>query len=741
MVNERTTGLFPGGAPFNPAATLIAHKRRQFSCVGELERRMNGDGFEDGGARADRGEAVDLMRLVRALLRRKWWIGVPALASCLLALAVVTAISPRYTGLAKVLLVNQESYFTRPDKASADPGANFDPEGVQSQAETVATTELARRAVDDLGLAERAEFNPAKTSNPLALALAFLSGGRGGASAMQDRVVEAFLSRLTVFPVAKSRVLQIEFVSEDPALAARGANAVAALYLAEQEDAKKNEAKAASAWLSQKIEELRGRVAAAEAKVEAFRAESGLLVSANGMTVPVQQLADINAQLAAARARQADANAKAQSLRAMLREGRLDEIPDAAKDDSLRRYVEQRVALKAQIALESRTLLPQHPRMKELNGELAGLDNEIRLAANKATLALEDDAKLAGAQVESLSAVLAKQSKTVATGDAADVQLRALELDAKTARDQLESYLEKNREAMARAADNAAPADARIIESASEPRAPTFPKKAPTILLATLAGFLVSLGVAAAHALLTDEAGASDRVAAARPADESERGDGEGAAPAVAARQSAPPVEASDTLSSAEALADRLADVARDGATLTALLAGEGTSRALGLALTTARRLSTRGRAALVDLGASQDWLADVIDRGAEGERGLVGLAELVDGRATFEEALHRDLSSSLDIIPAGAGAIEVEGLDEALGALATSYDFVVLHASDWRSAEVGAALDAAAAFVMVAPARRLEGALRHLRESLGEAPIATLGLVSGERVAMERAA
>ena len=93
------------------------------------------------------------------------------------------------------------------------------------------------------------------------------------------------------------------------------------------------------------------------------------------------------------------------------------------------------------------------------------------------------------------------------------MQLRALELDAKTARDQLESYLQKYREAVARDADNAAPADARIIASANEPRAPTFPKKGPTILLATLAGLIVSASAVAAHALLTDAPGA-----AARPA-------------------------------------------------------------------------------------------------------------------------------------------------------------------------------------------------------------------------------
>lgn len=702
---------------------------------------MSGDGFEDGGAEAARGEAIDLMRLSRGLLRRKWWIGAPTLASCFLALVVVTAISPRYTGVAKVLLENQESYFTRPDKASADPGANFDPEGVQSQAETVATTELARKAADKLGLAERDEFNPTSSHNPLAVAFSLLTGGRGGANTTEDRVVDAFLARLTVFPVAKSRVLQIEFVSADPALAARGANTVAQLYLAEQEDAKKNEAKAASAWLSQKIGELRAKVADDDAKAEAFRANSGLLVGANGMTVPAQQLAEINTQLAAARATQADATAKARSLRAMLREGRLDEIPDAAKDESLRRYVEQRVALKAQIALESRTLLPQHPRMKELNGELSGLDGEIRLAAGKAVLGLEDDAKLAGAEVDSLSATVAKQSQTVATGNVDDVQLRALELDAKTSRDQLESYLQKYREALAREADNAAPADARIIASANEPRTPTFPKKAPTVLLATLAGFLVSVGVAAAHALLTDAAGVSGAAAATPLAGAREQEDRETSAPPGGAAESSGPEECPESFSSAEALADRLADVASDGKPLTALFTGEATSRTLGLALTAARRLSKRGRAALVDLGVSQDWLSDILDRKAESGERLDGLAELLDGRATFEQALHRDLSSSLDIIPAGAGEIDVDGLGEALAALATSYEFVVLHASDWRSAEVGGSLEAVAVVVMVAPAQRLGGAMRRLREALADTTIATLGLVSGERSAIERAA
>ncbi|MGA2793706.1 MAG: GumC family protein, partial [Roseiarcus sp.] len=464
---------------------------------------MDGEWTEGDAASRGRDGAIDLPQLLHAIARRKWRIIVPTCAAFALALAVVILLPARYTGVAKVLLENQESYYTRPDKAGAEQAPTLDPEAVQSEAETITSPDLARKAIAKLDLVNRPEFNQAASTNPLSIALSILGlAGSASAQSGEARVVDAFLSRLTAFPVSKTRVLQIEFVSQDPELAARGANVVAQLFLEAQESAKKDEAKAASAWLAGKIDELRGKVAETDAKVENYRAQSGLLAGGNNMTVPAQQLADLNAQMAAARSAQSAALAKAQLLRAMLRDGRLSDVPELAKDESLRRYAEQRVALKAQIAQESRTLLPGHPRMKELAAQLAGLDGEIRLAVDKAARGLENDARLAAAQVDSLNNALAAQSKTVASGNVDEVQLRALELDAHTARDQLESYMQKYREAIARDADNASPADARVISVASPPRSPTFPKKAETLALSTLAGLLLSTGIVVSQALL-----------------------------------------------------------------------------------------------------------------------------------------------------------------------------------------------------------------------------------------------
>jgi polysaccharide biosynthesis transport protein len=676
-----------------------------------------------------RDGAIDLPQLVRAVVRARRWIIGPTLAAFLVALAVVTLVAPRYTGVAKVLLENQESYYTRPDKAGADQIQTLDPEAVQSQAETIASNDLANKAVAKLDLASRAEFNPATSTNPLSTALAMLGLTRAdSARTIGERTAEAFLSRLTVFPLPKSRVLEIEFVSRDPDLAASGANTVAQLFLESQEDAKKAAAKSASGWLSAKVDELRAKVAEADAKVENFRAGSGLLAGANNMTLPGQQLSDINTQLANAKAAQSAASSKAKLLSAMMRDGRLGEIPDAAKDDSLRRYAEQRVVLKSEIAQAAQTLLPGHPHMKELNAQLAGFDREMRVAANKVVQGLENDARLAAAEVGELNQALARQSTTVANGNVDDVQLRALELEAKTARDQLESYLQKYREAAARDAANASPADARIIASASTPRSPTFPKKAETLTLGTLAGLLLSTAIVVAHALMSGGVAEAPASTVNAPRAES----------LVAAQPGDDHVAPAGAFKSTDALADYLAS----GATPTvALIGAEESEQALAASLDVARRLASRGSAILVDLGQSQSWLDDALAGDDDPTSPLNGVAQLLAGEAQFGDVLHRDLLSALDIIPSGGRDLMPDGLDEAIGALAAAYDFVVIHASDWRSEPALAALEHVTELVLIARSAPLRRAMAQAAEILGDVPVRLQGLIIPSGRAIERAA
>jgi polysaccharide biosynthesis transport protein len=194
----------------------------------------------------------------------------------------------------------------------------------------------------------------------------------------------------------------------------------------------KPEARAAGEWLAGEIESMRRKVADAEAKVEAFRANSNLLVGTNNTTLSAQSLGDVNAQLAASRAQKADAQSKAKLIREMLRAGGPLESSDILNSELIRRLSEQRVTLRAQLAEQSSTLLDAHPRIKELKAQIVDLDKQIRVEADMLAHSLENDAKLADARVDMLSASLDQLKNQAAGTNEQDVQLRALERDAKS---------------------------------------------------------------------------------------------------------------------------------------------------------------------------------------------------------------------------------------------------------------------------------------------------------------------
>ena len=288
----------------------------------------------------------------------------------------------------------------------------------------------------------------------------------------------------------------------DPDLAARVANSIADGYLVMQQNARQEQAKAASQWLSGEIDNLRKKVADAESRVEDFRSKSSLFVGTNNTTLSNQQMGELNTQLNNARALKSDAETKARLIREMLQSGKPIEASEVLNSELIRRLSEQRVTLRAQLAEQSSTLLDNHPRIKELKAQLVDLDHQIRDEASKVSRSLENDARIAGGRVEGLSASLDQMKKQATSSNGQDVQLRALEREAKAQRDLLESYLAKYREATTRENIDAAPADGRIISRAIVSNTPAYPKKLPIVLIATLATLLLSAGVIVTGELL-----------------------------------------------------------------------------------------------------------------------------------------------------------------------------------------------------------------------------------------------
>ena len=106
---------------------------------------------------------IDLRALGAALRRKLRLLLAVALAACLLIALVVNVVTARYTAQSQVLLENQETFFTRPDRVNVqqvDQVQQLDPEAVASQVQLIASRDIARRAIKQLGLEGNDEFDP-----------------------------------------------------------------------------------------------------------------------------------------------------------------------------------------------------------------------------------------------------------------------------------------------------------------------------------------------------------------------------------------------------------------------------------------------------------------------------------------------------------------------------------------------------------------------------------------------------
>ena len=640
-------------------------------------------------AAAHPGEgAIDLGGMARAISANRKWVVVPTLLALAASTAFVNVVKPRYTAETRVLLELQDSFTPRVDKTAEVTGnanAQLDPEAVGSQIQLVTSRDVARRAIKSIGLLGNPEFDPLAGGMGALSRLMVLAGLKRDPTAQspEDRVLENYFDKLTVFSPTKTRVLNIEFQAHDPDLAAKAANTVADIYLDFQQDAKRENARAAAGSLATLVADLKARAGAADAKAEEFRAESGLLTGANNTTINSQQLGEVNTELSRARTAQADAQAKAKLIRDMLKAGRVSEIPDVANNDLIRRISEQRVTLKAQLALESRTLLPGHPRIKELTAQLADLDEELRSAADKTVRTLENDAKIAGARVENLQTALDQQKKVVGASGVDEVKMRELDRAARQLKDELEAATAKYQEALARESSKSTPADARVVSRAIAPQMPTFPKKLPIIAFSTIAALVLSMAAVISRQLLADRP-APRRAPAPSPVESrtpevSARDASGAAAPSILDapdRYAAPAASGRDVanagvFSRAVAYAKGVAERAGDAGAVT-LVACDGDDDN-GFSLAVGRALAREGRTILV----AMDKVARVPVESS------TGLSDLFVGSASFHETIHRDPVSRLHVLGAGERRhVDASALWSTLDALEGAYDFVVIAAS-----------------------------------------------------------
>jgi len=626
---------------------------------------------------------IDITAIWRSLRASLPKLLAASLAVGLIAFAVMAVMMPQYTSEAQVQLVPPEREGMPGDTTVDTSAARLDKEAINTHLRALLSPDLAAQIIAEEGLANKPEFNSALKPPSLLRRITDAIGLGPDNESEQDRVQKAYFDRLEVYSPKESRFIGIRFTSQDPKLAAKVANRIADSYrtlLATRTVAGTDEVQKA---LQPKLDKLTKEVTQAEAAVERFRGQANIFKGGpNDTGLNQQQLAELTAELSKVQSARNEAEARAQSVREIVRAGNAEALPDVQKSPLIQNLVQQRVRLERQLSELSATLLPAHPRMRQIRADLNGLKRQIKSEVGKIVEGIEKGAKVAALREAAVQKSLDDmKARVVNTGDD-QVQLRQLEGIAKSKRaelNRLQARFEANR---ARAESRAVPIEAQIVTKARPSSVPSFPKKLPYAGLVAMAILLFGIAIIVTRALFTaarapgQQKTAWAHIGSAHESAEAEAL-GSGAEPSDAFSTGAV-----QTVQSVSMLARHLLVRPPDVGGFRTLITGETDAVDAGSdGIDLARALADAGAdVILVDWSLDGYGVAESI-----GAQTRPGMAELLQGQVKFEDVVARVPGSSVHLISAGAATTDIDALLDpdqinlALDALDTAYDYIII--------------------------------------------------------------
>jgi len=307
-----------------------------------------------------------------------------------------------------------------------------------------------------------------------------------------DGAVEALRNDTEVHPEGDD-AFSITVRSRDAAVAAKAANRLAELFIEGNLQVRAGQVARTRDVITQQLAQLRGELSKAEAKTAAFK-------RANATTLP---------ELNESRMREREQLAKQIELETgfiQAAQQRIDLIGvlPAGRDTEVGRMEQQVDDLRARLGAARAALTPEHPDVQSLSRELGNAQARleqarVRAAANDLERRRMNDAIGRGRKnITQYQARIAEVDKLIAAAPFTATQLAELDRDTDMLKTKVTSLVSKKAEAEITADLEAksAPAEFRVLESATSPALPASPNRPQVLLLALLAAIALGSAVA-----------------------------------------------------------------------------------------------------------------------------------------------------------------------------------------------------------------------------------------------------
>lgn len=420
---------------------------------------------------------MTLQQVLRTLLARGW-LAVAVLAGVVLLAAGYTLMQePRYSAAA-TLIVD-----LRPPVLGAAPQIQLTDSYMATQLDVIRSENVALRVVDRLHLTENPELRER------------FREATAGDGSLRQWLATVIRRELEVEPSRESRLVTLRYESNDRRQAAAMANAFAEAYMQANLELSVAPAQRDADWFEGQLKALRERLEQSQAKLSGYQREQGLFATDERLDLETQRLTDLSRQVLEAEGLRHDAESRAaEMLRLRGAGGSLETLREATQSAVIQGIKADLGRLQATLAEQAQQLGPSHPRYRRTEVEVAALDKRMGQEIASIARALTENAQLARSREASLRTEMQSQRGRVMNFKTVRDELPALEREVASAQAGYEAALSGYQQS--RLEGRMADATATLLSAATPPLDPSGPNLIRNLLIATLLGSALGVGLA-----------------------------------------------------------------------------------------------------------------------------------------------------------------------------------------------------------------------------------------------------
>ncbi len=456
-------------------------------------------------------QTLQLRDLLRVFLKRKWTILAIFAISATFSVVLTYLASPVYRASTTIQIERfVPRMFDYKDVTQAETYDYDSADFYNTNYELLKSRAVAERAVEDLGLrrppatageaAKPADDTPAATS----LLHDFISRLRGGAQPVEidpavrqdNAVVGAFQGSLSVEPVRRSRLVRVHFDSTDPFFAAKAVNVLAQAYINVNLERRFEASAYAKTFLEEKLLQTKARLEDSERELVRYSRDLEIINIDEKQNVFSQNLQEFNSAVA---------KAEQERIRAEVLYRQAQDNPESLmmqqQDHRSVQNFQAFVTLKQSKAkLESeyqealKVYKPAFPRMLQMQGQIAEIDNQIRLELAEIRKSAAANFRSAKTSEDLLKGKLAKAKNEMLDLQGRTIRYSILKREVDTNRSLYDGLLQRLKEVGV--AGGASINNISVVDKAQVPVFPFKPNLSRNLSLGLVIGLLLGLMVA-----------------------------------------------------------------------------------------------------------------------------------------------------------------------------------------------------------------------------------------------------